>query len=145
MPARLSRGAESAVRGAAGHLLGARGARLAPPAASAADAELPNIGILGRPNVGKSTLFNRLTGRHGALVRDTPASHVTRDWKAGVGSLSDLRFRVLDTSGLEPFMSAASIQGRATAMTRQARAPSAFNHFLALCRRRHSSPSLSER
>eukprot|EP00892_Ulva_mutabilis_P006229 jgi/Ulvmu1/3979/UM182_0007.1 len=80
---------------------------------------LPTIVIIGRPNVGKSTLFNRLTGKRAALVYDTPASHVTRDYKEGLGRLSDLQFRVVDTSGLEPSMTAESIQGRATRLTQQ--------------------------
>ena len=57
------------------------------------------VAIIGRPNVGKSTLFNRLVGRRQALVDDEPG--VTRDWREGDGALGDLRFRVLDTAGLE--------------------------------------------
>lgn len=57
------------------------------------------LAIIGRPNVGKSTLFNRLTGTRHAIVEDTPG--VTRDWRAGVGNIADLEFRVLDTAGLE--------------------------------------------
>lgn len=63
---------------------------------------LPVVVLLGRPNVGKSALFNRLTGSRQALVRDTPGSHVTRDWRSSeAGRLGDLRFEVVDTSGLE--------------------------------------------
>ena len=63
---------------------------------------LPVVVLLGRPNVGKSALFNRLTGSRQALVRDTPGSHVTRDWRSSqAGKLGDLRFEVVDTSGLE--------------------------------------------
>ncbi len=57
------------------------------------------VAIVGRPNVGKSTLFNRLVGKRLALVDDTPG--VTRDWREGAGRLADLEFRVLDTAGLE--------------------------------------------
>ena len=57
------------------------------------------VAIVGRPNVGKSTLFNRLAQRRLALVDDTPG--VTRDWREGEGALGDLRFRILDTAGLE--------------------------------------------
>lgn len=57
------------------------------------------VAILGRPNVGKSTLFNRLVGKRLALVDDTPG--VTRDRREGVGRLADLTFRVVDTAGLE--------------------------------------------
>ncbi len=60
----------------------------------------PTVAIIGRPNVGKSTLFNRLVGRRRALVDDTPG--VTRDRLEGRARLSDLRFRLLDTAGLEP-------------------------------------------
>src|SRR5947209_4599101 len=55
--------------------------------------------IIGRPNVGKSTLFNRLVGQRLALVDDTPG--VTRDRREGEASLGDLRFRVIDTAGLD--------------------------------------------
>ncbi|MEO1190234.1 MAG: ribosome biogenesis GTPase Der [Pseudomonadota bacterium] len=60
---------------------------------------LPTVVILGRPNVGKSTLFNRLTGRRSALVDDQPG--VTRDRREGEASLYDLHFRIVDTAGLE--------------------------------------------
>jgi GTP-binding protein len=60
---------------------------------------LPTVVIVGRPNVGKSTLFNRLVGRREALVDDTPG--VTRDRREGEGSIADLQFRLVDTAGLE--------------------------------------------
>ena len=60
---------------------------------------LPTVVIVGRPNVGKSTLFNRLVGRREALVDDSPG--VTRDRREGEGSIADLSFRLFDTAGLE--------------------------------------------
>jgi GTP-binding protein len=57
------------------------------------------VAIIGRPNVGKSTLFNRLVGRRLALVDDKPG--VTRDRRAGAARLGDLEFRVIDTAGLD--------------------------------------------
>ncbi|KIY92949.1 GTP-binding protein [Monoraphidium neglectum] len=81
------------------------------------DALLPMVAIVGRPNVGKSALFNRLVRKKEALVYDTPGSHVTRDYKEAVGQLGDLRFRVVDTSGLEPELPAQSLQARAGALT----------------------------
>ncbi|MGN6549969.1 MAG: ribosome biogenesis GTPase Der [Pararhizobium sp.] len=57
------------------------------------------VAIVGRPNVGKSTLFNRLVGRKLALVDDTPG--VTRDRRPGEARLVDLEFRIIDTAGLE--------------------------------------------
>lgn len=58
-----------------------------------------SVAIVGRPNVGKSTLFNRLVGRKIALVDDTPG--VTRDRREAEGRIADLRFRILDTAGYE--------------------------------------------
>ena len=60
---------------------------------------LPTVAIVGRPNVGKSTLFNRLVGKRLALVDDQPG--VTRDRREGDASLLGLEFRVIDTAGFE--------------------------------------------
>lgn len=57
------------------------------------------LAIVGRPNVGKSTLFNKLVGKKLAIVHDQPG--VTRDWKEAPAKLSDLSFIAIDTAGLE--------------------------------------------
>ncbi|KPF65755.1 GTP-binding protein Der [alpha proteobacterium AAP81b] len=77
-------------------------------------AQQPRVAIVGRPNVGKSTLFNRLVGRRLALVDDTPG--VTRDRREGPGKLFDLEFIVIDTAGFED-ADAASLAGRMRAQT----------------------------
>src|SRR5215813_3218720 len=64
-----------------------------------ADHKLPRVAIVGRPNVGKSTLFNRLVGKRYAIVDDTPG--VTRDIRESPAQLGDLRFTLLDTAGWE--------------------------------------------
>jgi GTP-binding protein len=75
------------------------------------------IAIVGRPNVGKSTLFNRLVGARRALVDDHPG--VTRDRREGDGKLGDLSFRVIDTAGLENAASE-SLSGKIQAQTAKA-------------------------
>jgi len=72
------------------------------------------VAIVGRPNVGKSTLFNRLVGRRLALVDDQPG--VTRDRREGEGRLGDLEFTVVDTAGLED-AAPESLSGRMRAQT----------------------------
>ncbi len=68
------------------------------------------LALLGRPNVGKSTLFNRLAGRALALVHDTPG--VTRDWREAEGKISDLPLRIIDTAGLEEDPGAETLGGQ---------------------------------
>jgi GTPase len=72
------------------------------------------VAIVGRPNVGKSTLFNRLVGRRLALVDDQPG--VTRDRREGRARLGDLNFTVIDTAGLEQ-AAPHSLSGRMQAQT----------------------------
>jgi len=75
------------------------------------------LAIIGRPNVGKSTLFNRLVGKRLALVDDRPG--VTRDLREGEARLADLRFVVIDTAGLEEATDD-SLQGRMRKLTERA-------------------------
>ncbi|MCO6418574.1 ribosome biogenesis GTPase Der [Siccirubricoccus sp. KC 17139] len=78
---------------------------------------LPTIAILGRPNVGKSSLFNRLVGRKIAIVDDTPG--VTRDRKEGETRIGGRKVRLLDTAGLEE-APPETIQGRMRASSEAA-------------------------
>ena len=75
------------------------------------------LAIVGRPNVGKSTLFNRLVGRKLALVDDQPG--VTRDRRFGDAKLGDLRFQIIDTAGFEEGKSG-SLEARMRAQTEAA-------------------------
>jgi GTP-binding protein len=77
----------------------------------------PLVAIVGRPNVGKSTLFNRLVGKKLALVDDKPG--VTRDRREGEARLGDLEFRIIDTAGLEE-ATEESLLGRMRAQTEAA-------------------------
>ena len=76
-----------------------------------------SLAIVGRPNVGKSTLFNRLVGKRLALVDDQPG--VTRDLREGEARLADLRFTVIDTAGLEDATDD-SLEGRMRRLTERA-------------------------
>ncbi|WP_419828124.1 ribosome biogenesis GTPase Der [Sphingomonas sp.] len=78
---------------------------------------LPIVAIIGRPNVGKSTLFNRLVGKRLALVDDRPG--VTRDRREGEGVLLGLPFRLFDTAGFED-EDAQTLPGRMRAQTEAA-------------------------
>ena len=75
------------------------------------------LAIVGRPNVGKSTLFNRLVGKKLALVDDQPG--VTRDLREGEGRIADVRFTVIDSAGLEEATDD-SLQGRMRRLTERA-------------------------
>ena len=75
------------------------------------------LAIIGRPNVGKSTLFNKLVGKHLAIVDDTPG--VTRDWREAQGTLFGRPLILIDTAGLEESFDE-SIQGRMRKQTEAA-------------------------
>ena len=75
------------------------------------------LAIVGRPNVGKSTLFNRLAGQKLALVDDTPG--VTRDRRPGDGRIAGLKFTMIDTAGLE-VSGPETLEGRMRAQTEAA-------------------------
>ena len=77
----------------------------------------PTVAIIGRPNVGKSTLFNRLVGKRLALVDDQPG--VTRDRREGDANLLGLEFRIVDTAGFED-QDAATLPGRMRMQTEAA-------------------------
>src|SRR5579871_944471 len=85
------------------------------------------VAIVGRPNVGKSTPFNRLAGRRVALVDDTPG--VTRDRREGAARLGDLIFTIIDTAGLEE-SAPESLSGRMRAQTEAAIADADAVFFL---------------
>ncbi|GIL02268.1 MAG: GTPase Der [Alphaproteobacteria bacterium] len=85
------------------------------------------VAIIGRPNVGKSTLFNRLVGKRLALVDETAG--VTRDRREGEARLGALSFRVIDTAGLEE-ADAETLSGRMRAQTERAIAEADLSLFL---------------
>lgn len=88
---------------------------------------LPSVAIIGRPNVGKSTLFNRLVGKKIALVDDQPG--VTRDRREGDAKLFDLAFRIVDTAGYED-EDKATLPGRMRQQTEAALAGAAVALFV---------------
>ncbi|MEO6341276.1 MAG: GTPase, partial [Caulobacteraceae bacterium] len=75
------------------------------------------LAIVGRPNVGKSTLFNRLAGKQLAIVDDRPG--VTRDRRVAAGRLGDLDLELIDTAGFED-VDDESLQARMRAQTERA-------------------------
>lgn len=75
------------------------------------------LAIIGRPNVGKSTLFNKMAGKKLAIVDDTPG--VTRDWREAEASFMGLEFRIIDTAGLEESFDD-SMEGRMRRQTESA-------------------------
>ena len=112
------------------------------------------VAITGRPNVGKSTLFNRLVGKRSALVSDVPG--VTRDRRKGEARLADLTFTVIDTAGLDE-VSGETLEARMRRQTEAAidEADAALflidaqsgvtpldHHFAGFLRRRHANTVL---
>ena len=89
---------------------------------------VPTLAIVGRPNVGKSTLLNRLAGRRIALVHDMPG--VTRDWKETLIDIGGHAFQLLDTAGLEEEGRVDALNDRMTAMTKRAMAQSDLILFM---------------
>lgn len=85
------------------------------------------VAIVGRPNVGKSTLFNRLIGRRSALVHDRPG--VTRDRREGAAQIGDLAFTAVDTAGFED-AEADTLEGRMRKQTEKAVADADVALFL---------------
>ena len=79
---------------------------------------LPRLALVGRPNVGKSRLLNRLAGQPLALVHDQPG--VTRDWKQARLAINKRTYELLDTAGLDELGKAQALADRMTAMTRRA-------------------------
>ncbi|HBM90353.1 MAG TPA: ribosome biogenesis GTPase Der [Rhodospirillaceae bacterium] len=77
-----------------------------------------SIVLAGRPNVGKSTLFNRLVGKAMAIIDDQPG--VTRDWREGEGDLFGLYFDLYDTAGLEYERPSGSLAARTASRTKEA-------------------------
>lgn len=87
------------------------------PSARISEKPMFTLAIVGRPNVGKSTLFNRFAGKKLAIVDNTPG--LTRDWREAEANLYGRIFRVLDTAGLEESFDQ-SIQGRMRQQTESA-------------------------
>jgi GTP-binding protein len=97
------------------------------PLSQQASGTLPVIAIIGRPNVGKSTLFNRLVGKRLALVDDQPG--VTRDRREAAAELLGLKFRIVDTAGFEED-DALTLPGRMRAQTELAVAGASVALFM---------------
>jgi len=97
----------------------ARRSRTSRGRANAPGASVPafTVAIVGRPNVGKSTLFNRLVGKRVALVHDRPG--VTRDRRVGAGDIAGMSFNVIDTAGFEDSKSG-TLEGRMRLQTEKA-------------------------